>query len=460
MNHNQGSKLRIGIIGAGFAGTAFAATLHKLSPRPVDITLFDKTGCFGVGDAYRTPFPFHLLNVRARDMSAFEDDPRHFVNWLTAHHSSSEQINNVIPLADQFVSRPLYANYLRDLLAELQGEPRSRLKLHLESMEVVDVVLAGDKAQLILQDGRDVWVDKVILALGNNPPMPLPFPVSDDVHCITNPWDYVAPKHIPSDDPVLIVGTGLSMIDTVLTLQSQQHQGKIYAVSRRGLLPLPHAEIKQPYQLTQADLPHNLLLLTKYLRTKSHLHNKEGGDWRAIVNELRAHLPALWEKSSLLDKKRFIRHLLPYWNIHRHRVQPGILDLLHDLAAKQQFQLLGGRVLKVEKGLASIRLRHQQAVSTFPVKWIVNCLGPAMTVIDTPQTLVRALLKRHLASLDVLNLGLTVSSSGALKDAHGQVSSVLYTLGSMRRGASWESIAVPEIRKQCFTLATQLSNDE
>ena len=60
MSLDQGSPLKIGIIGAGFSGTALTAVLHRMAQKPIEIILFDKTGCFGVGDAYNTPFPFFI----------------------------------------------------------------------------------------------------------------------------------------------------------------------------------------------------------------------------------------------------------------------------------------------------------------------------------------------------------------------------------------------------------------
>lgn len=456
MSIQQPQPLRIGIIGAGFSGTAMAAALSRLAHLPIEITVCEKTGYFGAGDAYSTPFPFHLLNARARDMSALEDQPDHFVTWLNSSQTAHPHLEKAVPVGEQFVSRFLYGNYLNDLLEKIKTNASSPVKLQLQAGEVVDVIPGPHQTTLVLQNQQQIHVDKVILALGNGSPTDFPFPISPDVNCIVNPWDYNLPKQIPSEDPVLIVGTGLSMIDAVLTLYHQQHQGKIYAVSRHGLLPLPHADIKVPFFSLREHIPTCLRSLTKYLRSKSASHIQEGGDWRSVINALRADLPSLWSEATLIDKKRFLRHLLPYWNIHRHRVHAKVAELLADLSAQQQLQIWAGRIAGIEDGQAKIKLRHRQDFTQVKVKWAINCMGPALNVNAQQQRLLHALVQRNIACFDELNLGFAVTAIGELKN---KMASTFYALGSFRKGASWEAVAVPEIRKQCFDLAKHVLSE-
>ncbi len=455
------SRLRIGIIGGGFSGTAFAATCHRLFDRPVDIYLFEKTGQFGKGEAYRTPFPYHLLNVRAKNMSAFEEDSQHFVNWVQATQQTNGRAflsEKTLPFNEQFLPRVLYADYLQDLLKTIQQDSSGKINLHLDSSEVIDVILQDREVVLVLNNQRTVTVDKVILALGNGQPSAFPFPVSQDMACITNPWDYASLKHIGSHDPVFIVGTGLSMIDAVLTLHHHQHQGNIYAVSRHGLLPLPHHHLETPCVFDDA-WPSSLKQLTKRVRSMVESHLKTGGDWRSIVNGVRLHIPTLWENASEIEKKRFLRHVLPYWNIHRHRVHDEIANLLARLQAQQQLHILSGRVVRIENQMAMIRSRHQQEYLSVPAKWVINCMGPSMYLHVNQPPLLHSLLQKKVAMLDPLNLGLASVSSGALKLPSGDISSMFYALGPLRKGMLWESTAVPDIRQQCLELVRHLASE-
>lgn len=456
MTTKQVSPLRIGIIGAGFSGISVAASIHRLSTRPVEIFLFEKKGVFAVGEAYRTPFAFHLLNVKAKDMSAFEDAPQDFVDWLAAQ-TTSIPMNNALPLTEQYAPRQLYGIYLNELLQAMQADTSGKIRLHLEPHEVVDVKPEGEKAAtLILRDHRKIQVDKVVLALGNNQPSAFPFPVSEDIHTILNPWDYKAPEQIEAHDPVLIIGTGLSMIDAVLTLHHLNHKGKIYALSRHGLLPLPHAEHKAELTMTTAELPQAARELTTYLRNSSQTQLQNEGDWRAVMTAVRPLTAAIWSRLSLADKKLFLRHLLPYWNIHRHRVHDSIAALLDALSEKQQLTILAGRVLAVEKGKAQIRLRHSKHTTQLDVKWLINCMGPSLIMSAKQQPAMSSLLECGLATLDALKLGFAVTTWGGLKSQTGTPSTVFYSLGPPTKGETWECGAVPDIRKQSYALVRHL----
>lgn len=322
------TPLRIGIVGAGFSGAALAAQLHRNSRKPIDIVLFDKTGTFGCGDAYRTPYPHHLLNVRAQDMSVFEQEQWHFVEWLTHSNFAKPFLDPQQPVAEQFVPRLVYGSYLQEMLQQIQAQSPTFTRLEFEPSEVIDLQLKHDTVCLKQKNQKETIVDKVILALGNNPPTTFPFPVSPEIVAIRNPWDYTALSQIKSTEPVLIVGTGLSMIDAVLTLQHQQHQGKIYALSRHGLLPLSHADVKVPFVLLQEELPTEMRQLARHLRGTIQHYVESGGDWRSVINALRQYIPALWNQAHQQGKRQFLRHVLPYWNVHRHRVHHQIAVLL------------------------------------------------------------------------------------------------------------------------------------
>lgn len=448
------TPLKIGIIGAGFSGVALAAHLSRLSLIPLDIFLFEKRGYFGVGEAYSTPYPFHLLNVRAHDMSVFADDAEHFVNWLQQQKHLTANLDQTVPLGDQFVPRLFYGKYLRDLLQDMQVQ-RNKINLTLLPHEVVNVQKQAQKTDLILSGHSKMTIDKVIFALGNIK-SPLPFPVHSNAKTILNAWDFTAPQHIPTHDPVLIVGTGLSMIDAVLTLYHQQHQGEIYAVSRHGCLPLAHAEEQRDALFFEETLPTTLRLLTKQLRLKNKNHQAQGGDWRTLINAVRKQFPHLWLNANLFDKKQFIRHVLPYWNSHRHRVPQKIAFLLAQMRREKRLHIFAGRILAVEKDHAKIKLRHQQTPLLLPSKWLINCLGPALNIHAVPDLLIQSLFKQGLATSDHLELGLLTSAQGALKNPHGDISKDWFTLGPLTKGMWWEISAVPEIRQACFTLAKHL----
>lgn len=442
----------IGIIGAGFSGTALAATLHRRAKQPLNIILLDKSGEFGAGFAYCTPFSYHLLNVRAKDMSAFEDQPHHFVDWLK---SNTTNLNKMLPIEEQFVARLLYGKYLKSLLRSIQDDASSMVNVKTIAANVIDIIIEKNQAKLILDNGEPIYVDKAVLAIGNGSPSQFPFPVSAATSSLNNPWNYTALNEIPQQDPVMIVGTGLSMIDAILTLYHQQHQGPIYTLSRHGLLPLRHSDRDEIFTMDLKQLSKPPRLMLQYLRHQARQYMQSGGDWRSIVNGLRQHLPTLWQQATIKEKKLFFRHLLPYWNIHRHRVHPPLSDMLNQLASIGQLKVIAGRLIRVEQHKAYVSCRHTGDVSSMDVKWLINCMGPSLNMKASHEPLVSCLVNSNEASLDELNLGFRVTPQGALLREIGE-SPFLYSLGPPTKGSIWECMAVPGIRKQISLLTNEL----
>lgn len=452
MASNHDTPIRIGIIGAGFSGTAMAANLARFAETPIEIILFERRGVFAKGEAYSTPYAFHLLNVRAHDMSLFDDDPSHFVEWLKQQQNEQASSEHAA-LEHQFVPREWYGRYLSDVLEGIQQANSGNVTLMLESVEVRDAIPEGDRTLLVTDDNRIFSVDKVVLATGNQAPARFPFPISSDVGCVSNPWEFSAIANIPKHDAVVIVGTGLSMIDSLLTLYHQQHAGPIVAVSRHGMLPLPHAEQKPPQIPLPQPMQGGLGALMKSIRAMSDEHVREGGDWRSIVQSLRAHIPTLWSRWGLTDKRRFLRHVLPYWNIHRHCVPVSVAAIIEQWVASGQLQLFAGRILSVEHSQASIVLRGTEEQRKVPVQWLVNCMGPSLSASSHADSLLQGLLTRGMAMLDSLKLGYATGTHGALIEKSGEHSKRIFSVGPPTKGASWECNAVPEIRHYCAKTA-------
>jgi uncharacterized NAD(P)/FAD-binding protein YdhS len=444
----------IAIVGGGVSGSLTAIQLLRLATDSLDIHLIERSGVFGRGVAYSTEEYSSLLNVPAGKMSAFPDDPKHFLRWLQARDFHDER--GQAATETSFVPRNIYGRYICETLnaTECEASPGVRLIRHIDV--VVDIEVQADKALLYLQSGEQIRACKVVLALGNFPPRDLAcfdLAVRYSPRYIKNAWSAQAFEYILPDDKVLIVGTGLTMVDVVLRLHAHGHRGSIFAVSKHGLLPQSHrlTSVTIP-TLNITDLPKTARELMRYVRQQINMATiTEQIDWRVIFDSLRPLISALWQRLSLNEKRRLLRHVQPYWDIHRHRMPPEAAAIIDQLRESRQLVINIGcfkHFVLNDQGIhAEIEIgEHNQFL--LDVQYVINCTGPNTHYATLNDPLLNNLFKRGLAQPDCLQLGLEVENNGALRDCSGHSSIVLYTIGSALKGALWETTAVPEIRQQ------------
>ena len=456
---HKGGMTQIAIVGAGFSGTLLALHLLRRCPRGTEVTLIERSLQFGRGAAYSTGNPSHLLNVPAGRMSAFHDKPRDFLEWL---EGSGEMANGGLG-EHSFAPRRAYGAYIRYLLNREIKSPGSGAKLNLVRGDARGIELSADRLVVQLNRGRSLSVDLAVLAVGNFPPEPphvadgsfydTPFYRSD-------PWAHGAFADLDPQDPVMLIGTGLTMVDAMVSLLDQAHRGPVYALSRRGLLPRRHERAAVPSPRTEA-FPTSLVELTRFLRGESARARSEGAGWQAVVDELRPFTLDVWSELSAADRARFIRHLRPWWEVHRHRMAPSVADRIQAATATGQLRVLAGKIQSFCYDSRSVdvtyRKRATDIVASVRVARVVNCSGPGCDYGRIEHPLVRSLLDAGTVRPDPLRLGLDVTSGCAVKNRKGAISGKLFAVGPVTKGAFWEMTAVPDIRRQCEFLATQLS---
>ncbi|XGV97724.1 MAG: FAD/NAD(P)-binding protein [Leptolyngbya sp. BL-A-14] len=454
----------IAIVGAGFSGSLVAAHLLKTATRPLLIKLIERSHDIGKGVAYSTNTLSHLLNVSAGKMSAFPDDPGHLLRWL--HYNQSE-LATLLPNdlnASSFIPRQIYGLYLQSILEEAEATAASNIRLERVIDEVVAVEPTGKGAIVSLGSGRVFTADKLVLALGNAPSTPPASQSSqgNDISSLRHAWSADALADLEPDASVLLIGTGLTMVDMVVALHDRNHQGKIYAVSRRGLLPLTH-EATKPYPtfLSLDTAPQTVRGLLRRLRQEVQTAVVQGYDWRSIIDGLRPVTQPLWQQLSRVEQRRFLRHVTPYWDVHRHRIAPKIGKVIQSMLASGQLTLTAGRIQDYRQDdqtasnpvAVTIRPRHTKTPMVLLVNRVVNCTGIQADYRRSPQTLIANLRDQGLIRPNDVGLGMDTAADGTVLDAQGNRSTLLYTLGTPRKGSLWETIAVPELRYQAQTLA-------
>jgi uncharacterized NAD(P)/FAD-binding protein YdhS len=451
----------IAIVGAGFSGTLLALHLLRRCPPSVRVALIERNSAFGRGQAYSSGNPNHLLNVPAGRMSAFSDRPGHFLEWLQQQPGTEASQ----PSAKCFVPRRRFGAYVRNLLAEEIKRPENEGRLELLRGDVVGLGKNEAGLALALEGGRWLPADIAVLAIGNFPPEP---PPGDDPAFLDgplyrpDPWAPEALSGLDADAPVLLIGTGLTMVDVVVSLLDQGHRGPIHALSRRGLLPRPHGGAGGAGAAARVGaLPPRLLELLGALRAEARRAEAAGGTWHPVVDRLRPFTQDVWQSLSAEDKARFLRHLRPWWDVHRHRMAGPVAERIEAARAAGRLQIHAGRIRRLRgmEGGAELTFcrRGDREPQALRVARVVNCAGPACDFDRIAHPLVRSLLRGGLVRPDPLRLGLDVTGTCALRDRRGAISRRLFAVGPVTKAAFWEMTAVPDIRRQCEAVAEHLA---
>ncbi len=451
----------VAIIGAGFSGTLLALHLLQRAPAQTRVVLIERNAQFGRGPAYSTGNASHLLNVPAGKMSAFHSRPDDFLDWLR-----TQQAGDAAPAPASFVPRRMFGRYVRHLLNLEMKSPERGDQLELVRGDVLDLATQPGGVTLRLDRDRTMTVDRVVLAIGNFPPAPPPvadmsFYDSDAYRA--DPWAADAMEALDPRLPVLLIGTGLTAIDTIISLLDGGHQGPITALSRRGLVPQRHAGDSAAAAPPDTDsFPTRVNALARSLHWRSGQAAASGGSWQSVIDELRPITTDVWQAMSLADRMRFLRHLRPWWDTHRHRVSAQVAERITAARASGRLRILAGRIRSFDSdpdGLVSVRYRPRfsEALAEVRVGRVINCAGPDADYSRIRDPLVRQLLGRGLVRPDPLCLGLDVTGNCALLDRDGAISRRLFAVGPVTKGTFWEMTAVPDIRQQAEFLAGQLA---
>jgi uncharacterized NAD(P)/FAD-binding protein YdhS len=410
----------IAVIGAGFSGTLLALHLLRRCPRSVRVHLIEQSPRFGRGLAYSTGNLNNVLNVPTARMSAFTDKPNDFLDWL---RQSSEACAPTVT-ANCFVARKTFGDYIRHQLKEelRRTEGGTRRRLELTRGKVRDLTIERGGVTLHIEGGSRIDADIAVLAVGNFPPEPPPLAdpaFYDSDHYRADPWAPGALEGLDPAKPVLLIGTGLTMVDTAIALFDRGHTGTIHALSRRGLLPRRHAATPSPaHPWIDRALPSTAASLTRTIREVVAETATVGGNWRAVIDGLRPVTQDAWQTMSSAERARFLRHLRPWWDVHRHRLAPVISDRIEQAISVGQLRTTATRIRSMRAADNRVEVTHRprRAIvdQRLVVQRVINCSGPACDYARIDDPLIRALLDRGDIRPDPLKLGLDVSSLCAL----------------------------------------------
>jgi len=447
------------IIGGGYSGSMMAVNLIRQGlPDHHNILIINRKHPMAKGLAYDTWDDNLLLNGPVGTMSALEDSPNHFLNYCQALDPALNE--------SSFVPRRIYGDYLQDTFVRHIHDRGHSIET-LEA-EVTSVQRRTDSPTFRVSTGNGLVIDANAIVLANGHAYPrLPqclqhLPSSRQL--VINPLISQDLDQLPDDRPILILGTGHTSIDAVFRLTSTNRR-KVILLGRRGQLPIGHSptlnlspKVEFPCYLEMPKLTARACL--NAIRKQISIRKNKGGDWRDVINELRHHVPTIWQRLDLSEKQRFVRHLSSLWNSHRYRLSPIAYHRFQQLKSTGRVEVIAGRLLTCMETSWGYRISIQnpktEIKTQFEVGGIINCTGLHYDLKETSQTLNSQLAEEGLIRRDPSGQGIEISDDYCVIGQDGSPISNFYYFGPFLKAKFWEAISVPELRGHGKSIAINL----
>ncbi|ROR15017.1 FAD/NAD(P)-binding protein [Erwinia sp. JUb26] len=446
------------IVGGGFSGTALAIHLARGGRAGLKVTVIEPREGVAQGVAYGSRDPAHRINVPADRMQLTAAEQGDFDRWFRASAAYAEdpaarwQDGRVYPQRGQF------AAWIAGLFAEVQRESAVDLR-HLR-----DRAVALENGEVVTAGGERLRADELVLAISHPPPaLPRAIALALEGHprLIADPWRHNALADIAPDESIAIIGSGLTMADTVATLHRHGHRGSIVAFSRRGLLPRSNLSGSfEPRALDYASpQPDTALGWLRRIRREVNAAAEERLPWQLVLDDVRVNGQAIWQRLSLSEQRRFLRHLRPWWDVHRYRIAPQVNAVLEQWQTSGQLAVLAARLKTVTAEGRAIRLALQPrrgAPRTLKVDRLIVTTGPAHGGLLQSDALLHQLALDGVIQPDELALGIKVNGRSQAVNRFGAPNLHLWVAGPAARGRFGELMGLPQVAEHAESVANQL----
>jgi uncharacterized NAD(P)/FAD-binding protein YdhS len=461
LDSNNKKSPTVVVIGGGFSGSLFAMKFAAAQP-DAHVILVERGRRVGRGVAYGACADIHLLNVPVARMELGLEPG--FADWLKRRGAVLDDAlaESGGDLEGSFVAREIFGTYMEERVLAAVSLDRSRgfNIVHGEAVRLLDFPARG----VLLSDGREIEADLIVLATGNLPPRP---PAAKDNWLydtqlfVPDPWAKDAFDGLAKNAPIVLLGAGLTTVDVALKLAGEGHTGTMHAISRRGFLPLAHRAGGSWDSFHDPKAHISPRALMRLLRSEARRAEAKGVPWQRVMDTMRPMVARVWHGWTIDDRRQFIRHLRPRWDVHRHRMAPRVAARIAALVARGQLHVFGGRIVTYRPKAGAVEVTFAQRgtgkTHTLIVDRVVNCTGPRSDMDRIAVPLLADLRRRGLIAPDKLGIGIETQDCAALGSA-GHVSPWLYALGSLTKPNWWEVIAVPEINAQIDRLVRDLSS--
>jgi uncharacterized NAD(P)/FAD-binding protein YdhS len=461
MHIDHYTKHSIVIIGGGFAGALTALKLLDRAEVPLSITIIESREELGRGVAYSTTEPVHLVNGAAETFSLYPEDPDHLVHWLTANGPA----NGWQPPADVALSSPpryLYGTYIRDELIRAIRQTHARSTFRHVRSPAAKLVSAPHKISVTTLDGTLIEADEVVLALGvfQAEPSPREASVASHFRFAANPWDPAALDRLLGSKEILLIGSSLSMVDAVASMEARGYRGQYRVISRRGQFVegRRNTEAARDF-LADRPLPTTARALLAAVKAERRAIAAAGGDWQRLPLAIRPYVLPLWQGASDQERLRFSRHLRAFWDVSAHRSAPESDRTIQAVIGEGRLSHGPARLLGLtpsgDRIAATIRTRRGEEQQIFD--GVINCRGHQLhdwRRIRDP--FVESLLDSGEVRPHSTGFGIDATPEGDVISEERRIHRNLSAIGHPLRGVAWESSSITEQRTQAIALAERI----
>lgn len=445
----RNAPLTLCVVGGGFTGTAAAIACLDHLDQPFRLVVAEPSPSLGRGVAYGAHHPLHLLNVRTRDLSIRAGQPGDFLNWAFRQLDQGENHAGLHDgLGHTFLPRQLFGEYVRQRFFEAL-EARADVELKLVNAVATACSAEGGCYRVHFDRAEPVAAEIVLLATAYG----LQSSSGDGALA---PFEILPRDRLTSAKSMVLIGSGLTMTDVLLSARRDGFQGKVTVISRRGQLPRPHASKGVVQQ--QIGLPRSkrVSVLTSAVAIACEAAEAYGTPWQAIMNGLRSSLQDIWRSLAVEEQARFLRHVRPFWDAHRHRLPIEVHGRLMSEFSEGRAVLRRGHVSEVARDGEGFTLTLGRGAGaeeiTFDLAFDCRGFRP-----DLNSPLIASLVRRGLARPDAHRLGLAVERNGEILGKADAPTRGLFALGPLCQGSLWEITAVPEIVSQCDAAAQSIA---
>ncbi|UNK40373.1 FAD/NAD(P)-binding protein (plasmid) [Shinella sp. H4-D48] len=461
--HKGPARPVVAIIGGGFTGAALAYHLAGLvGAAAVRIVVYEPRATLGGGLAYDTAVPVHRINVPASRMSLIPSQGEHFQDWLLETGALDDDAEATTPDGHVFARRSTFGRYVA---AHLQPLLAAGAVEH-HRARVVAIEPAGKAWRIEAEDGTSLVADHLVLATSHPGPQA---PAAIERALAGHPR-YVADATRPSalaairaHDRVLIVGTGLTAADIIAALDAAGHSGNITAVSRRGLRSRGHNLLPQEPFGEFVDPPSRTArALLRQVRRTIAVAEAHGVTWHAVFDRLRAQGGDIWRALPVAERRRLVRFLRPYWDVHRFRIAPQVE------AAIEQRLSTGGLGFHAASLVSVVREPDDTIAVTFrprrgglPFKGRYNAVvlatGPGHGSILSSQPFLAGLAEAGVLKVDSVGLGIAVDAESRAIGEDGMNVGDIHVAGPLARGTFGELMGLPQVTEHAVFVAERVA---